>query len=60
MEILKKELGVGFFEVFDDFCKNIDMICDSAHTERKSEMDTLIGEKVQLFDDVTQMSVNLS
>ena len=55
---LKKELGVGFFEVFDDFCKNIDMICDSAHTERKPEMDTLIGEKVQLFDDVTQMSVN--
>ena len=53
---LKKELGVGFFEVFDDFCKNIDIICESAHTENKSDMDTLIGEKVQLFDHITQKS----
>ena len=55
---LKKELSTTYFSVFSDFCKNIDIICGSTHTELKPEIDTLIGEDVQLFDDLVQISPN--
>ena len=47
---MKNELGSAYFSDFTAFCKNIDLICNSTHTDLKAEMDTLIGEKVQLFD----------
>ena len=49
-KLVKKELGSAYFSDFTAFCKNIDLICNSTHTDLKAEMDTLIGEKVQLFD----------
>ena len=39
-------------------CKNIDLLCSRTHTDLKAEMDTLIGEKVQLFDGMILMSPN--
>ena len=50
-KLVKKELSTTSFNVFSDYRKNIDLICESAHKERKPEMDSLIGEKVQLFDN---------
>ena len=55
-KFLKKELSTASFNVFSDYCKNIDLICESTHQERKAEMDSLIGEKVQLFDGMIQKS----
>ena len=49
-KLVKKELGSAYFSDFTAFCKNIDLLCSSTHTDLKAEMDTLIGEKVQLFD----------
>ena len=37
-------------------CRNIDLLCNSTHTELKAKMDTLIGDKVQLFDGMIQKS----
>ena len=53
---LKKELSIMKFEKFDDFKKIIDNILSETHTTRKGEMDTLIGEKVQLFDNLVEKS----
>ena len=55
-KLIKKELGSAYFDVFADFCKNIDLLCNSTHTELKADMDSLIGEKVQLFDEMIQKS----
>ena len=55
-KLIKKELGSAYFEVFADFCKNIDILSNSTHKELKSDMDSLIGEKVQLFDGMAQKS----
>ena len=46
----------AYFTVFGDFCGNIDLLCNSTHTELKAKMDTLIGDKVQLFDGMIQKS----
>ena len=55
-KLIKKELGSAYFEVFADYRKNIDILCNSTHKELKSDMDSLIGEKVQLFDGMAQKS----
>lgn len=55
-KLVKKELGCAFFDDFEAFCKNIDLLCSSTHTTLKAEMDTLIGGKVQLFDGMIQKS----
>ena len=57
-KLVKKELGSAYFSNFADFCKNIDLLCSTTHTDLKAEMDTLIGEKVQLFDGMTLKSPN--
>ena len=49
-KLVKKELGSAYFSNFSDFSKNIDLLCSTTHTDLKAEMDTLIVEKVQLFD----------
>lgn len=53
---MKKELGCSFFDDFEAFCKNIALLCSSTHTTLKAEMDTLIGDKGQLFDGMIQKS----
>ena len=53
---MKKELGCAYFNDFEAFCRNIDLLCNSTHTELKAKMDALIGDKVQLFDGMIQKS----
>jgi transposase len=48
-KLVKKELGCAYFNVFEAFCRNIDLLCNSTQTELKAKMDTLIGDKVQLY-----------
>ena len=55
-KLVKKELGCAYFNDFEAFCRNIDLLCNSTHTELKAKMDTLIGDKVQLFDGMIQKS----
>ena len=55
-KLVKKELSTTSFNMFSDYRKNIDLICESTHQERKAEMDSLIGEKVQLFDGMIPKS----
>ena len=57
-KLVKKELGSAYFSNFPDFSKNIDLLCSRTHTDLKAEMDTLIGEKVQLFDGMNLKSPN--
>ena len=52
----KKELSVAYFNVISDFRKNIDIICDTSHKDLKEDIDTLIGEKEQLFDGMVKKS----
>ena len=59
-KLVKKELSTTSFNMFSDYRKNIDLICESTHQERKAEMDSLIGEKVQLFDDMIQKKYHVS
>ena len=53
---VKKEISVLYFDNFDDFRNTIMGVISETHTKRKGEMDTLIGEKVQLFDNLVEKS----
>ena len=57
-KFIKKELSTTYFSEFKDFCKNIDLLCNNTDKELKDEIDSLIGEEVQLFDDLIQISPN--
>ena len=57
-KFIKKELSTTYFSEFNDFCKNIDLLCNNTDKELKDEIDSLIGEEVQLFDDLIQISPN--
>ena len=53
---VKKELGVKYFSDFKEFMLSINLIIKNAYEEHRDEMDTLIGEKVQLFDGAQNRS----
>ena len=53
---VKKELSTSYFTCFEEYKAEIAGILSETHTKRKGEMDTLIGEEVQLFDDLVQKS----
>ena len=55
-KFLRKELGIELFEDFSKFCDAIDKAIASSYTEKKDSLDKLIGEKVQLFDDLIPRS----
>ena len=44
------------YQNFDIFCKTIDDILDSSSTTNKKAVEKLIDEKVQLFDDLIQVT----
>lgn len=57
-KFVKGELRSKFYDNFSEFCGSIDSIIASSCGENKARVNTLIGEKVQLFDDLTKVSEN--
>jgi transposase len=52
----KNKLRTKYYDDFGLFQETIESIVDSADKENKQDIDKLIGEKVQLFDDITSVS----
>jgi len=52
----KNKLRTKHYDNFDLFQQTIDSIVDSADKENKEVIDKLIGDKVQLFDDINSLS----
>jgi len=52
----KNKLRTKYYDDFDLFRETIDSIVNSADKENKEAIDKLIGEKVQLFDDINSLS----
>ena len=55
-KFVKGELRTTFYEDFAIFCSRIDEIVASSNGKNKDRVTTLIGEKVQLFDDLERVS----
>ena len=49
---VKSKLRTKYYHKFDEFRETINAIIDDSSTKSKHLIDKLIGEKVQLFDDV--------
>ena len=50
-KFVKTRLRIRFWDNFGLFCSTVDDIVDSTMGKNREEIETLIGEKVQLFDD---------
>ena len=57
-KFVKGELRTKYYDDFGLFCKKIDSIIDSTTQTNKSKVEKLIGEKVQLFDDLSSIADN--
>ena len=57
-KFVKGELRSKFYDNFSELCASIDSIISSSCVENMARVNTLIGEKVQLFDDLTRVSEN--
>lgn len=55
-KFVKAELRTSFYDDFVKFCDRIDEIIASSTGENKPRVESLIGEKVQLFDDLVEIS----
>lgn len=53
-KFVKSELRKKYYDKFNDFSHRIDSIIDSSDKENKSDMDSLISDKVQLFDGILE------
>ncbi len=56
----KRELRTKFYSNFKEFCEGIDAIFASSDGEKKVEVNSLIGKKIQLFDDLEAVNDNYS
>jgi len=54
----KSRLRTRYYDQFDEFSKKIDTIIDNTSKGDKQLIDKLIGEKVQLFDELKPISSN--
>jgi transposase len=54
----KKELAMKYYDNFNEFMDKIDSIIDSSSKENLAAMNKLLGEKVQLFDDLVLIAGN--
>ena len=54
----KTELRRNYWDDYKAFSTKIDSIIDSTTGENKDKIDSLIGAKVQLFDDYVQLDAN--
>ena len=59
-KFVKSELRTKYYDDFVVFKTKIDSIIKGVDKENKSIIDKLIGDKVQLFDDVFPFLENLS
>ncbi len=57
-KLTKGELRSKYFDNFTLFRGRIDAIIESIEKENKAKIDRLIGEKVQLFDDMFFLNEN--
>lgn len=57
-KFVKTELRSRYFNDFDAFKRRIDGIIASTTRENKNRLDSLIGEKVQLFDNLEAVTAN--
>ena len=57
-KFVKAQLRTKYYDDFDVFRNRIDSIIDSVHKENYHIINTLIGEKVQLFDELVSMPHN--
>ena len=55
---VKTELRRTAWDNYKDFCESIDKIIDSSTKENKARVESLIGEKVQLFDNYVSIDKN--
>mgnify|MGYP002624173605 CR=1 FL=1 len=55
---VKNELRRQFYDDFDVFQNRIDTIIEEAQTVNKHKLESLIGEKIQLFDDLIFIDEN--
>ena len=57
-KFVKGKLRSKYYDDFSVFKSTIDSIVDGTQTIYKEQIDTLIGEKVQLFDDLIPVCTN--
>ena len=57
-KLVKGKLRSRYYDQFKLFREQIDSIIDSADNHNKEIVDRLIGEKVQLFDDLIAINEN--
>ena len=57
-KFVKSKLRIQYYSVFDVFRNMIDAIVDAADTKHKHDLDKLISENVQLFDDLLKQETN--
>ena len=55
---VKTELRCHYYDDFESFWKQIDTIILEAQTVKKQKLDSLIGEKIQFFDDFVNVDKN--
>jgi transposase len=57
-KFVKGELRSKYYDDFSEFQRKINSIIDSTSKENLPKMKKLIGEKVQLFDDMKPITEN--
>lgn len=57
-KFVKGRLRTQYYADFDVFKKKLNSIVGSTHEENKMDMDRLIADKVQFFDDMAQIEGN--
>ena len=57
-KFVKSELRTKYYDDFEVFCDRIDQIIASTSTNNNGKISKLIGNKVQLFDDLKQINSN--
>ena len=57
-KFVKGELRTKYYDNFGIFCEKIDSIIDGTTHGNKAKIDKLIGEKIQLFDNLSPVSDN--
>ena len=57
-KFVKADLRTKYYEQFDEFKARIDSIIASTATSNRNKIAALIGEKVQLYDNLTALAPN--
>ena len=57
-KFVKGELRTKYYDDFSLFCEKIDSVIDSTTQTNKEKIEKLIGEKVQLFDNLSPVTDN--